>query len=88
MADITSFDGISAAARTAAEVLAIIEKIDLAIYNLVAGGKNAGARYRVGNRTLDRDGYLRWLLDARRLYQRYLANLPVWETTVYDDPDL
>jgi hypothetical protein len=88
MPDITSFDGVSAGARTAAQILAIIEKIDLAIYNLLNTDKNAGVNYRIGDRTIDRDGYLLWLLDARKTYERQLAALPAWETTVYDDPDL
>ncbi len=88
MADITSFSGVSAAALTAAQLLAIIEKIDLAIYNLLNTDKNAGVSYRVGDRTIDRDGYLLWLLDARKTYERQLASLPAWEPTVYDDPDL
>jgi hypothetical protein len=86
MPDITSFDGVSASQRTAAQVLAIIEKIDLAIYNLLATDKNAGVTYRVGDRVIDRDGYLLWLLDARKTYERQLAALPSWETSVYDDP--
>jgi hypothetical protein len=88
MADISNFDGISGTARTAAQLLALIEKIDLAIYNLVSSDKNAGVSYRVGDRTYDREGYLRWLLDARQTYQQQLASLPAWEETVYDDPDL
>lgn len=88
MADITNFDGVSGAARTAAQLLAIIEKIDLAVYNLLNTDKNAGVSYRVGDRSYDRDGYLRWLLEARKEYQQQLAALPSWEETVYDDPDL
>ena len=88
MPDITSFTGVSAGARTAAQILAIIEKLDLAIYNLLNTDKNAGINYRVGDRTIDRDGYLLWLLDARKTYERQLAALPSWEATVYDDPDL
>jgi hypothetical protein len=88
MADITSFDGISGSARTAPQLLALIEKIDLAIYNILNTDKNAGVTYRVGDRILDRNGYLNWLLEARKTYARQLASLPAWETTVYDDPDL
>jgi hypothetical protein len=88
MADITDFDGVAGTPRTAAQLLAIIEKIDLAIYNLLHTDKNAGISYRIGDRTIDRDGYLLWLLDARKTYERQLAALPAWETTVYDDPDL
>jgi hypothetical protein len=88
MADITNFDGVSAGARTAGQLLALIEKIDLAIYNLVNEDKNAGISYRIGDRHVDRAGYLRWLLDARKTYVRQLTSLPAWETSVYDDPDL
>jgi len=88
MADITSFDGISAAARTAGQLLALIEKIDLAIYNLLNEDKNAGVSYRIGDRRVERAAYLRWLLDARKTYSQQLARLPAWETSVYDDPDL
>ncbi len=88
MADITSFDGVSGSARTAAQLLAIIEKIDLAIYNLLNTDKSAGVSYRIGDRTIDRDGYLLWLLNARKTYERQLASLPEWQATVYDDPDL
>jgi hypothetical protein len=88
MADITNFDGVSGTPRTAAQILAIIEKIDLAIYNLLNTDKSAGISYRIGDRTIDRDGYLLWLLDARKTYERQLAALPQWEATVYDDPDL
>ncbi len=88
MADITTFDGISAGARTAAQVLAIIEKIDLLVYNLLSMDKNACVSYRIGDRVIDRDGYLLWLLDARKTYEKQLAALPAWETTVYDDPDV
>jgi hypothetical protein len=88
MADITSFDGVAGTPRTAAQLMALIEKIDLAIYNLLNTDKNAGVTYKVGDRTLDREGYLRWLLDARHTYVRQLQSLPAWEATVYDDPDL
>ena len=89
MPDITSFDGVGGSARTAAQLMAILEKIDLAVYNLLnSTDKDAGASYRVGDRHLDRAGYLRWLLDARTEYRRQLARLPAWETTVYADPDV
>ena len=88
MADISNFDGISGSFRTAAQLLAIIEKIDLAVYNLLNTDKSAGVSYRVGDRTYDREGYLRWLLDARKTYQQQLESLPAWEETVYDDPDV
>jgi hypothetical protein len=88
MADITSFDGVSGTPRTATQLQALIEKIDLAIYNLLNTDKSAGMTYRVGDRVMDRAGYLGWLLDARKTYERQLAALPAWETTVYDDPDL
>ena len=88
MPDITSFDGVSGTARTAAQLHALIEKIDLAIYNLLASDKNAAISYRVGDREIDREGYLLWLLDARKTYERQLAALPAWDTSVYDDPDV
>ena len=88
MPDITSFDGISGSARTAEQVLAIIEKIDLIVYNLLNEGKNAAITYKIGDRTIDRNGYLLWLLDARKTYERLLSSLPAWEPTVYDDPHL
>jgi hypothetical protein len=88
MADITSFDGISGSARTAAQLQAMVEKIDLAIYNLLNEDKSAGVSYRIGDRRVDRAGYLRWLLEARKTYERQLKSLPAWEVSVYDDPDL
>lgn len=88
MPDISSFDGITGQPRTAAQLLAILEKIDLAIYNLLNEDKNAGISYRIGDRSVDRAGYLRWLLEARRLYTQQLSALPAWEVSIYDDPDL
>ncbi|MCS6976046.1 MAG: hypothetical protein NZM31_03420 [Gemmatales bacterium] len=88
MSDITSFEGVSGQPRTAEQLLAILEKIDLAIYNLLNEDKNAGISYRIGERSVERAGYLRWLLEARRLYMQQLASLPAWQVSVYDDPDL
>jgi hypothetical protein len=88
MADIANFDAVAGAARTAAQLLGLIEKIDLAIYNLINTGKDAGINYTVGDRSVDRDGYLQWLLSARKTYVLQLASLPAWEATVYDDPDV
>lgn len=88
MPDLISFDGVSASARTEGQLLAILEKIDLAVHNLLTSPGAAGLSYRIGDREVDRDGYLQWLLEARRTYERQLAALPAWEATRYDDPDL
>lgn len=88
MPDLTSFDGVSAGSRTAGQLLAILEKIDLAVYNLLTNSGPAGPSYRIGDREVDRDGYLLWLLDARKTYEKQLAALPAWETTHYADPDV
>jgi hypothetical protein len=89
MPDITSFDNIGAGPRTAAQLQALIEKVDLAIYNLLnSADKDAGVDYRIGDRWVDRAGYLEWLLATRRTYERQLSGLPAWETTVYDDPSI
>lgn len=85
MPDITSFEGISAGARTAEQLLAIIEKIDLAVYNLLTSNSAGAESYRIGDREINRDGYLLWLLDARKTYEKQLAALPAWQMTVYDD---
>ena len=87
MPDITSFDGVTASSRTAEQLLAIIEQIDLAIYNLPNADKNAGVSYRVGDRVIDRDGYLLWLLDARKTYEKQLNGLPAWVATTVADMD-
>jgi hypothetical protein len=89
MPDITSFDGLAAGPRSAAQLFAILEKIDLAVYNLLNSDQpDAAVDYRIGDRRVDRAGYLHWLLETRRHYERQLASLPAWETTVYDDPSV
>lgn len=84
MPDVTSFEGVAGSPRTASQLLALIEQIDLTIYNLLTNPAKAGFRYRLGDREIDRDGYLLWLLDARKTYQTQLAALPSWELTVCD----
>jgi hypothetical protein len=82
MAEITSLEGVVGTLRTPGQLLALIEQIDLAIYNLLTDPAKVGFRYRLGDREIDRDGYLLWLLDARKTYQTHLSTLPVWEATV------
>lgn len=88
MSEATSFEGISASARSEAQLLAIIEKIDLRIYNFLSTDAPLGTKYRVGDREMDHNGYLEWLLESRRVFDRALSALPAWEVTVYEDPDL
>ncbi|MER3415960.1 MAG: hypothetical protein C4297_07085 [Gemmataceae bacterium] len=88
MPDLTSFDGVFGTPRSPEQLLAILEKIDLAIYNLLNTDKNAGVTYRVGDRIVDRDGYLAWLLQARRLYGQLLASVPVWSVSRWTDEDM
>ncbi len=86
MPDLTSFDGVFGAARSAAQILAILEKIDLAVFRLLQTEAPLGMKYRVGDRELDHTGYLQWLLEARRTYERCLAALPGWEATRVVEP--
>jgi hypothetical protein len=79
---ITSFAGVSASPRTAEELHALIEKIDLIVLNLGSDESyDAGASYRIGDREVERTEYLRWLKDMREVYVRELGRLPVWEPT-------
>jgi hypothetical protein len=88
MPEVTSFEGIAGQPRTAAQLLAILEKIDLALYNLLLEGAGSAVSYRLGERQVERSAYLRWLVEARRLYTEQLSQLPSWQVSVYDDPDL
>ncbi len=81
MPDVTTFTDVAGTPRTPAQLLALIERIDLAIYNLLSDPTKAAFRYRLGDREGDRGGYLLWLLDARRTYQAELAAQPLWQAT-------
>jgi hypothetical protein len=84
---ITSFAGVAGAARTAAELHALIEKIDLLVLNLLnEEGYDAGATYRLGDREVGRTEYLDWLRKMREDYVRELSRLPVWEPTTVRTP--
>jgi hypothetical protein len=80
---LTSFAGVSGTPRSAAELHGLIEKIDLLILNLLSEeGYDAGASYKIADRSVSRTEYLRWLLETRREYVQELTRLGVWEPTV------
>ena len=69
--------------RTAVELHGLIEKIDLIVLQLLSDeSPDSGASFKIGDRSVQRTEYLRWLLEARRDYVLELTRMPVWEATV------
>jgi len=90
MADITSFAGISADELTEVQLNAIIEKINLAIYNIAANRFESVhfAEFGAGGHKKDTAPLLAALLSAKKTYEDALRDLPFEGTSLYDDPDL
>ena len=56
---------------------------DLIVLQLLSDeSPDAGASFKIGDRSVQRTEYLRWLLQARRDYVLELTRMPVWEATV------
>ena len=88
MTDLTDLSTVSGDDLTEAQIRGILAQIDLDITNLVREGKLSALKYRTVGRDgqeTDRAANLRALLEARRHYERLLAELPAWETSrVYE----
>jgi len=86
MSDVSHFDDVQASDLTADQIRGIIQQLDLDLYNLARDGKDAGATYRVGDRTVSKVEWVRELRKTRRYYADLLARIPAAEVTLYDDP--
>lgn len=89
MADVSSFDGISADPLTTQQIQAIINRIDLNIYNLMGDGKLCAIRNGQNGPTgtqVDRSVGLAELRRTREFYVKMLEDQPFEVRHQYDDP--
>jgi len=78
----TALDELNSSPRTAAQLHGLIEKIDLLVLQVLDDeDPDAGASFRIGDRSVNRTEYLAWLLKARQEFVKELSRLPAWETT-------
>lgn len=76
-----SLSSVTGMPLTIEQLHGLLAQVDQSILNLLVDGPDAASRYRVGDREVDRDGYLRWLLETRREYVLAMSRMPVWEAT-------
>jgi hypothetical protein len=89
MADVASFDGISADPLSYDQIQAIINQIDLNIYNLMLEGKNATLYYQQNGpagKMADHARALEALMLAKKQYQVMLDQIPYEVHSQFDDP--
>lgn len=88
MADISSFDGVSADPLTEDQINAIIVRIDLNIYNLLANKYDLMPHQEHGSagHSSDPDKLVAELRKTREMYVAMLDQIPVMEITELDDP--
>ncbi len=87
MADVSNFDNVSADALTEAQIQGIIRRIELNIYNILAGKWDAVDYAEFGDAGHRRDGtkLLAELRQQLAFWQGRLDSLPVFEVTEWDD---
>lgn len=84
MPDLTNLNDLDGSALTEAQILAILNQIDLDVLNLLRDGKLATSKYGLpgaDNATMDRAAGLMALLAAREKYEALLRSLPSWEAS-------
>ena len=91
MADVTSLDGISAVPHTAGQIQAIVNKIEILIYNIAAGGKWDAAAYKelgLTGHEFDPEGAMRQLRKWHKHLVQMLQEMPAEFYTQWDDPSV
>ncbi len=88
MADISSFSGVSGSDLTEAQILGILERINLNIYNLLDNKHTIGFRQEHGTAgfQMDYGQALRELRELKKHYESLLSDVPELQVSIFDDP--
>ena len=88
MADVSDLSGVTGTAITEAQVLGIIARIDLNIYNLLAGKWDLVdyAEFGLAGHRKDPTKMVEALKGLKSMYQSQLDDLPAEYTSQFDDP--
>ena len=88
MADITDFSSVSGEELSEAQILGIINRIDLNVFNILANKWDAVpyAEFGSAGHRKDPDKLLKELRQLRAMYVAKLQEIPAFEVTVWDDP--
>lgn len=90
MADVANLDGISGTPHTAAQIQAIINRIDVNIYNCLAGKWDLVdyAEFGSAGHKMEPSKMLEQLRKWREYYVTLLQEIPVEVYTQWDDPSV